>query len=123
MKITKDLVDKLTPRERFTKEHEQLRKQVEEWMRNTANSCMLVSLPIKLLIGVLMLFVSIACMVVAFSTAFIIAYDKTNEKIPMAIVVPEILPIWSFWLCHDKLVVDIWSLSTFSLRQRKKMLF
>ncbi|XP_023542596.1 ankyrin repeat-containing protein ITN1-like [Cucurbita pepo subsp. pepo] len=196
VKITQDPVDKLTPRELFTKEHEQLRKQGEEWMKNTANSCMLVatliatvvfaaaftvpggnddkegipifrqnqaftvfvisdvaalvlsttsiltflsiltsryaeedflvSLPSKLLFGLLTLFVSIACMVVAFSAAFFIAYDKTKAKIPLGIGAVAILPVGCFCVFHSKLVVDImrsayWS--KFSLRQREKRLF
>ncbi|KAG6593427.1 hypothetical protein SDJN03_12903, partial [Cucurbita argyrosperma subsp. sororia] len=40
----------------------------------------LVSLPTKLLFGLLTLFVSIACMVVAFGAAFFIAYDKTKDQ-------------------------------------------
>ncbi|KAG6573216.1 Ankyrin repeat-containing protein ITN1, partial [Cucurbita argyrosperma subsp. sororia] len=194
--ITKDRVDKLTPRELFTKEHEQLRKQGEEWMKTTANSCMLVatliatvvfaaaftvpggnddkegipifwqnkmftvfvisdvaalvlsttsilmflsiltsryaekdflvSLPTKLLFGLLTLFVSIACMVVAFGAAFFIAYDKTKTKIPRAIGTAAILPLGCFYLCHSRLVVDVlrstyWSI--FSFGYPKKRLF
>ena len=33
----------LTPRELFTKEHEELLKKAESWMKGTANSCMVVS--------------------------------------------------------------------------------
>ncbi|XP_020535173.1 ankyrin repeat-containing protein At5g02620 isoform X2 [Jatropha curcas] len=35
--------DGLTPREVFLEEHKELRKEGEEWMRNTANSCMVVA--------------------------------------------------------------------------------
>lgn len=34
---------RLTPRELFTKEHKDLRKDGEEWMKHTAHSCMLVA--------------------------------------------------------------------------------
>ncbi|XVF00262.1 hypothetical protein REPUB_Repub03eG0270000 [Reevesia pubescens] len=34
---------KLTPRELFTKEHSELRKAGEEWMKNTTESCMIVA--------------------------------------------------------------------------------
>lgn len=36
-------VPRLTPRELFTKKHKILRKDAEEWMKSTANSCMLVA--------------------------------------------------------------------------------
>ncbi|XP_038875615.1 uncharacterized protein LOC120068020 isoform X2 [Benincasa hispida] len=141
---------KLTPRELFTKEHKDLRKDGEAWMRNTANSCMLVStliatvifaaaftvpggdnsegtpifqkrfwftvfvisdavalisasssilvflsiltsryseddflhsLPFRLLIGLTSLFISIVCMVVAFSATFFMHYhNNTNTS-------------------------------------------
>ena len=35
--------DGLTPRELFTKQHRKLQKDGEEWMKNTASSCMLVA--------------------------------------------------------------------------------
>ena len=36
-------IPKLTPRQLFTEKHKRLRKEGEEWMKNTANSCMLVA--------------------------------------------------------------------------------
>ncbi|OMO92961.1 hypothetical protein CCACVL1_06702, partial [Corchorus capsularis] len=39
----KDSRDKLTPRQLFTKEHEQLRKDGEKWMKSTAQSSMIVA--------------------------------------------------------------------------------
>ncbi|KAL4012328.1 hypothetical protein IC575_029428 [Cucumis melo] len=36
-------LSKLTPRELFTENHKDLRKAGEEWMKNTANSCMIVA--------------------------------------------------------------------------------
>ena len=165
---TDDPADKLTPRELFSKQHKQLLKDGEQWMKNTANSCMLVatlittvvfaaaftvpggnndkdgtpifqqhraftifvisdvsslvlsstsiltflsiltsryteddflkSLPSKLLFGLLTLFVSIACMVIAFSATFFIAYDKTKTKFPLTIAAVSIIPI-GFFLC------------------------
>lgn len=196
VKIIRDPADCLTPRELFTKEHKELLKSGEEWMKNTANSCMLVatliatvvfaaaftvpggndntggipifrenqaftvfvvsdvtalilsttsiltflsiltsryaeddfmvSLPTKLLVGLLTLFVSIACMVVAFSATFFIAYDKTKARIPLAIAAVGIIPVGLFCVFHSKLVLDLlrsayWS--KFSLRQRKRRLF
>ncbi|XP_038894043.1 ankyrin repeat-containing protein At5g02620-like [Benincasa hispida] len=188
--------DQLTPRELFSRQHKQLLKDGEEWMKHTANSCMLVatlittvvfaaaftvpggnndkegtpifqqnkaftvfvisdvaalvlsttsiltflsiltsryaeddfliSLPRKLLFGLLTLFVSIVCMAMAFSTTFFIAYDKTKAKIPLGIAAVTILPIGCFCVFHYKLAVDIlrssyWSY--FSLKKRMKRLF
>ncbi|CAK9327292.1 unnamed protein product [Citrullus colocynthis] len=195
MEIIRHPVESLTPRELFTKEHKQLLKDGEEWMKNTANSCMLVatliatvvfaaaftvpggngnqgtptfrenqaftvfvisdvvalvlsstsiltflsiltsryaeedflmSLPIKLLFGLVTLFLSISCMLVAFSATFFIAYDKTRVKIPLAIAVVSIIPAGCFCIFHSKLVVDIFRSaywSQFSLRKHKKRLF
>ena len=144
--------DGLTPRQLFTKEHEQLLKGAESWMKGTANSCMLVStlittgvyaaafsipggnnditgtpnylekpsflvfaifdaiamvssstsiliflsilisryaeddflksLPLKLIFGLVTLFVSIISLMVAFSTSFFIAYYHGLKWLP-----------------------------------------
>ncbi|KAL0535221.1 hypothetical protein IC582_029546 [Cucumis melo] len=191
-----DPADTLTPRQLFSRQHEQLRKDGEEWMKSTANSCMVVatlittvvfaaaftfpggnndkdgtpifrqnqaftvfiisdvaalvlsttsiltflsiltsryaeedflmSLPGKLLFGLLTLFVSIACMAVAFSMTFFIAYDKTNAKLPLAIAAVTVIPIGCFCVFHLRLIVDIlrsayWSY--FSFRKRNIKLF
>ncbi|XP_031739060.1 ankyrin repeat-containing protein NPR4 isoform X2 [Cucumis sativus] len=191
-----DPADTFTPRELFSRQHKQLLKDGEEWMKNTANSCMVVatliatvvfaaaftfpggnndkdgtpifrqnqaftmfvitdvaalvlsttsiltflsiltsryaeedflmSLPGKLLFGLLTLFLSIACMVVAFSMTFFIAYDKTNAKFPLAIAAVTVIPIGCFCVFHVRLVVDIlrstyWSY--FSFRKRNIKLF
>lgn len=86
----------------------------------------LMSLPGKLLFGLLTLFLSIACMVVAFSMTFFIAYDKTNAKFPLAIAAVTVIPIGCFCVFHVRLVVDIlrstyWSY--FSFRKRNIKLF
>ncbi|TYJ99325.1 ankyrin repeat-containing protein [Cucumis melo var. makuwa] len=194
--IDENRFEELTPRELFTKEHKSLLKDGEEWMKNTANSCMLVatliatvvfaaaftvpggnddksgtpnfrqnqaftvfvitdvaalvfsttsiltflsiltsryaeddflmSLPIKLLFGLVTLFLSISCMVVAFSATFFIAYDKTKQNIPLAIAIVSIVPVVCFCLFHSKLVVDIFRSgywAQFSLKKHKKRLF
>lgn len=196
MKMKNEHDDRLTPRELFTKEHKHLRREGEEWMKNTANSCMLVaaliatvvfaaaftvpggnedkdgipifqknqvftvfvisdvaalvmsttsiltflsiltaryaeedfliSLPSKLLIGLITLFVSIACMMVAFSATFFIAYHKTTVKIPLIVAAVLILPIVCFCMFHFKLFLDTmrstyWA--RFYLRTNKKRLF
>ncbi|KAL4012315.1 hypothetical protein IC575_029414 [Cucumis melo] len=167
----------LTPRELFTEEHAELRKHGEEWMKNTANSCMLVatliatvvfaaaftvpggnddktgdptlqtkswfavfvisdavallssstsilmflsiltsrygeddflkSLPSKLLSGLVLLFISIVCMVVAFSATFFLLYrDPSNIWLPMTIATMAIIPVSCFWGLQFKLSID-----------------
>lgn len=186
----------LTPRELFSKKHEDLREKGEEWIRKTANSCMLVAtlittmvfaasftvrggngdyedvisilqtnvafkvfivfdvaalvmsttsaliflsiltsryaekdfficLPIKLFFGLVTLFLSIACMAVAFSATFFIAYDKTKMTIPWIIAAVIILPPICFVGFHLELARDILHLSCFrfSPRKHKKRLF
>ncbi|KGN49939.2 hypothetical protein Csa_000077 [Cucumis sativus] len=168
---------KLTPRELFTKEHKDLRKDGEAWMRNTANSCMLVStliatvifaaaftipggddnegtpifqkrfwftifvisdavglisssssilvflsiltsrhaeddflhsLPSRLLIGLTSLFISIVCMVVAFSATFFMHYhNNANIWVPKIVATTTIVPVCCFCMLQFKLWVDI----------------
>ncbi|XP_023542597.1 ankyrin repeat-containing protein NPR4-like isoform X1 [Cucurbita pepo subsp. pepo] len=166
---------KLIPSELFTKEHKDLRKEGEEWMKNTANSCMLVStliatvvfaaaftvpggnddkgtpvfqrefwftifvisdafalvssstsilmflsiltsryaeddflhsLPSKLLFGIASLFISIVCMVIAFSATFFMLYDGTNVWIPTTVTAIAIVPISCFFALQFGLWMD-----------------
>ncbi|KGN49940.2 hypothetical protein Csa_000550 [Cucumis sativus] len=186
---------KLTPRELFTIEHKDLRKDGEAWMRNTANSCMLVStliatvifaaaftvpggddiegtpifrrkfwftifvisdavglisssssilvflsiltsryaehdflhsLPSRLLIGFTSLFVSIVCMVVAFSATFFIHYhNNANIWVPTIVATTTIVPVCCFCMLQFKLWVDIYYntyLSKFLFRPRQRKL-
>ncbi|CAK9327284.1 unnamed protein product [Citrullus colocynthis] len=189
-------VPKLTPRQLFTQEHKDLRKEGEEWMKNTANSCMLVatlistvvfaaaftvpggssnndgtpvfqhkfwftvfvmsdavalfssstsilmfmsiltsryaeedflhSLPSRLLFGLATLFISIVCMVVAFSATFFILYHKANICIPTIVSAMAILPVICFCLLQFKLWVDIFHntySSRFLFKPRRRKLF
>ncbi|KAG2398530.1 uncharacterized protein HKW66_Vig0089890 [Vigna angularis] len=125
--------DGLTAQQLFTTEHEGLRKKGEEWMKRTAEFCILIStviatavfsaainipdgaafissstailiflsilmsryaeydfyksLPLKLITGLITLFISIACMMVAFGSAFFITYNYGSRVIPDSIAV------------------------------------
>ncbi|RDY10671.1 Ankyrin repeat-containing protein, partial [Mucuna pruriens] len=166
----------IIPRELFTKEHEELLKKGESWMKRTANSCMVVStliatgvfsaafsvpggsndnsgspnylekpsflvfalsdalalissstsiliflsilisryaeedflksLPLKLISGLVALFISIISMMVAFSSAFFITYYHGLKWVPIFIAALAFLPIplfifLQFPLWHD----------------------
>jgi hypothetical protein len=166
-----------TPRELFTKEHEELLKKGESWMKQTANSCMVVStliatgvfsaafslpggnndntespnylkkpsflvfalsdsmalissstsiliflsilisryaeqdflksLPLKLISGLVALFVSIISMMVAFSSAFYITYYHGLKWVPNFISALAFLPIPLFIYLQFSLWSDI----------------
>lgn len=188
-------IDSFTQREYFTKEHQQLLKDGEKWMKNTAHSCMvvatliatvvfgagftmpggnddktgipifrqktaflafviadvaalvlsilsiltflsiltsryaeddfLVSLPAKLVVGLVTLALSMTSMVAAFSSTFFIAYDETKWIAPWVITGMAFIPAVWFIMLHYKLVVDIvssWWLR-FSLTRRTRRLF
>ncbi|XP_038876939.1 ankyrin repeat-containing protein NPR4-like [Benincasa hispida] len=187
---------KLTPCELFTKEHKDLRKDGEEWMKNTANSCMLVStliatvvfaaaftvpggndgnsgipifqhefwftifvisdafalvssstsilmflsiltsryaeddflysLPSKLLVGIASLFISIVCMVIAFSATFFMLYNEANIWIPTTVTAIAIVPISCFCALHFGLWMDTFYntyLSRLLFRPHQRKLF
>ncbi|CAK9327285.1 unnamed protein product [Citrullus colocynthis] len=191
-----DSLIKLTPCELFTKEHKDLRKDGEEWMKNTANSCMLVStliatvvfaaaftvpggndgnsgtpifqhefwftifvisdafalvssstsilmflsiltsryaeddflhlLPSKLLVGIASLFISIVCMVIAFSATFFMLYNEANIWIPTTVTAIAIVPISCFCALHFGLWIDTFHntyLSRFLFRPHQRKLF
>ncbi|XP_054804182.1 uncharacterized protein LOC129307285 [Prosopis cineraria] len=156
----------LTPRQLFTKEHEKLLGKAEEWMKKTAESCMIVAtiittavftaafsipggindstrnpnylqersflifaisdatamissstsiliflsilisryaeddfrrtLPLKLISGLVALFVSIISMMIAFSSAFFIMYDHGSKWVPIFISALASIPISLF---------------------------
>ncbi|KAK7411653.1 hypothetical protein VNO78_03088 [Psophocarpus tetragonolobus] len=167
--------DGLTAQELFTIEHEGLRKEGEEWMKRTAEFCMLIStviatgvfaaainipggiddatkkpnylektsfqifaisdaaafissatailiffsilisryaeydfyksLPIKLIIGLATLFISITCMMVAFGSAFFITYNYGLKVVPNLISILACLPL----LLYIALQFPLWS--------------
>lgn len=165
----------MTPRQVFTKEHEELLKKAESWMKRTANSCMVVStliatgvfsaaftvpggandntgnpnylrkspflifaisdatalisssasiliflsilisryaeddfyksLPLRLISGLVALFVSIISMMVAFSSAFFVTYYHGLKWVPNFISVLAFVPIPLFAF----LLFPLWS--------------
>ncbi|KAL0010119.1 hypothetical protein SO802_005227, partial [Lithocarpus litseifolius] len=173
-----------TPYVLFEKSHETLRKEGEEWMRNTANSSMvvatligsimfsgqptdelklnpnlllvysissaialfcsstslimflsiltsrysyddfLVSLPIKLIIGVTSLFISIAAMMVAFCASFSSKYHNHHgfPLIVVLLVVFTFVPVL-FVLLKYRLLVDIVQSTGFRLQPHQRVLF
>ncbi|KAJ1393091.1 PGG domain [Sesbania bispinosa] len=156
----------LTPGELFTREHEELRRSAESWMKSTADSCMLIStviatgvfaaaisipggisddtgtpnylgktpflvfaisdgtafissaaaififlsilvsryaeydfyksLPLKLISGLMALFISITSMMVAFGSAFFITYNYGLKWVPDFISILACVPILMF---------------------------
>ncbi|RDX77944.1 hypothetical protein CR513_41849, partial [Mucuna pruriens] len=167
----------LTARELFTKEHAELHKNAESWMKRTAESCMLIStviatgvfsaaisvpggmddqtkeqnyldktsflvfvisdaialissatailiflsilisryaendfhkwLPLKLIFGLITLFISITSMMVAFGSSFFITYNYGLKWVPSFISVLACLPILLFIVLQFSLWLDI----------------
>ncbi|KAJ7969330.1 Ankyrin repeat-containing protein [Quillaja saponaria] len=168
----------ITPRELFTIEHKELLSKAESWMKDTANSCMVVStlittgvfsaafsipggnndneggtpnylqkpafllfaisdamalissstsilmflsilisryaeddffksLPMKLMIGLVALFISIISMMVAFSSAFFITYYHGLKWVPNFIGVLAFVPVPLFFALQYPLWTDI----------------
>nr|KYP34686.1 Ankyrin-2 [Cajanus cajan] len=167
--------ESLTAQELFTREHEELRKKAEDWMKRTAEFCMLIStviatgvfstainipggiddqtkkpnyldktsflafaisdatafissaaailiffsilisryaeydfhksLPLKLIFGLITLFISITCMMVAFGSAFFITYNYGLKVVPDFISVLACLPM----LLYIALQFSLWS--------------
>ncbi|KAI4332600.1 hypothetical protein L6164_017495 [Bauhinia variegata] len=167
----------LTPRELFTMQHADLRRNAESWMKGTAKSCMLIStviatgvfaaaigipggdndndgtpnylkksaflifalsdavalissstsiliflsilisryaeydfhksLPLKLISGLVMLFISITTMMIAFSCAFFITYYHGSKWVPGFISVLALCPILLLVLLQFPLWADI----------------
>ncbi|XP_058752228.1 uncharacterized protein LOC131625384 [Vicia villosa] len=169
--------DGFTAQELFSKEHEKLRENGEQWMKKTAESCMLIStviatgvfaaatslpggtnddtgkpnylsktsflvftisdalalissstailvflsilvsrygeydfyksLPLKLIFGLVALFISITSMMVAFSSAFFIIYYHGLKWIPSSIAILSSLPILLYIWLQFSLFSDI----------------
>ncbi|RDX97396.1 Ankyrin repeat-containing protein [Mucuna pruriens] len=166
--------DGLTAQELFTKEHKGLRKEAEDWMKRTAEYCMIIStviatgvfaaainipggiddetkkpnylsktpflvfaisdaaafvssatailiflsilisryaeydfhksLPLKLISGLITLFISISCMMVAFGSAFFITYNYGLKVVPDLISTVAILPM----VLYVALQISLW---------------
>ncbi|XP_020209483.1 ankyrin repeat-containing protein NPR4 isoform X2 [Cajanus cajan] len=169
--------ENITPRQLFIKDHQELLKKGESWMKRTANSCMVVStliaigvfsaafsvpggnndnlgspnyltkpwfmvfalsdalalvssstsiliflcilisryaeedflksLPLKLIFGLVALFISIISMMVSFSSAFFITYYHGTTWVPIFIASLAILPITLFIFLQYPLWYDI----------------
>ncbi|XP_020416154.1 ankyrin repeat-containing protein ITN1-like isoform X2 [Prunus persica] len=127
--------EQITARELFTKNHKKLVKEGEESMKGTATSCTVVgalivtimfaaaftvpggnnqdteddflrSLPTKMLFGLFTLFLSIAAMMVAFSsTLFIMLEGESWVSIPISLLAG--VPIASFVWMQFPLFLDI----------------
>ncbi|XP_058759388.1 uncharacterized protein LOC131632667 [Vicia villosa] len=169
--------ENFTAQELFSKEHEKLRGNGEQWMKKTSESCMVISsviatglfaaatslprgtndntgkqnylskssflvfaisnalalissstailiflsilvsrfreydfyksLPLKLIFGLITLFISIASMMVEFSSAFFIIYYHGSKWVPSSIAILSSLPILLYILLHFSLFSDI----------------
>ncbi|KAL2524783.1 Ankyrin repeat family protein [Abeliophyllum distichum] len=136
-----------TPRELFSDEHNKLREAGEEWMKDTATSCMVVAaliatvafaaaftvpeddflftLPAKLMFGLVSLFASIVFMVVTFSATFFVVYKE--ETLPGLVAALALLTITLYAVLNSRLSIALirsacWS-SRFMFRPGKHRLF
>uniref|UniRef100_A0A7N0U4K2 PGG domain-containing protein n=1 Tax=Kalanchoe fedtschenkoi TaxID=63787 RepID=A0A7N0U4K2_KALFE len=176
--------DDLTPKQLFTADHKNLLKEGEEWMKNTANSCMIVStliatvmfsaaftlpggtedngtpnylkkksflifvvsdslslfssttsilmflsiltsrykeedfvhsLPTKLTLGLLTLFLSMASMTVAFTASMFIVFNHGSSGATIPITLMACIPVTLYAVLQYSLFVDIFS-STYKSR-------
>ncbi|KAL0008147.1 hypothetical protein SO802_009649 [Lithocarpus litseifolius] len=118
--------DGLTPREFFTENHKDMRKDGEKWMKDTATSCTVVgaliitimfaavftvpeedfleSLPRKMILGLSTLFFSIAAMMTAFSAALFLMLHEQSWIFKPVICLASI-PITLFVLMQFPLLV------------------
>lgn len=177
--------DHKTPQALFSEEHEKLRKNGEQWMKKTAESCalvatliatvvfsaafqlpggindegnpilqkrvsfvvfslsngvslftstasilmflsiltsryaerdFLVSLPLKLMSGLVLLLISIATMIIAFTATFFITFQEGVKWAPIPIALIASIPIALFTLQQYPLLVDIYN-STYKSQQ------
>ncbi|KAJ0552960.1 putative PGG domain-containing protein [Helianthus annuus] len=65
------------------------------------------SLPTKLMIGILSLFISVAAMMVTFSASFFVLYHKGLKWVPILIVVFVTVPVIAFAALQFPLLVDM----------------
>ncbi|KAL1825264.1 hypothetical protein ACET3Z_012042 [Daucus carota] len=86
----------------------------------------LVSLPVKLMIGVSTLFISIMTMMIAFSASFFLLYEESMKWAPILVTALASLPVFLFACLQFRLLLDMIQ-STFSsrylLKNRKHMLY
>ncbi|KAL2926548.1 Ankyrin repeat-containing protein ITN1 [Bienertia sinuspersici] len=81
-----------------------------------AESDFLISLPLKLMMGLTLLFVSIATMIVAFTAAFIITFHEGATWAPILITLIAFVPIALFAMQQYPLLMDIYR-STYKSHQ------
>ncbi|KAI5667536.1 hypothetical protein M9H77_17389 [Catharanthus roseus] len=114
-----------TPRILFTHEHKSLLKAGERWMKDTSSSssCMLVAklittvtyaeenflekLPKKLIIGLTILFFSIASMLIAFTASFSIVLGHQTSWIIIPVALDAFIPTTLFALSQFPLVANM----------------
>ncbi|XP_017242724.1 ankyrin repeat-containing protein NPR4 [Daucus carota subsp. sativus] len=85
----------------------------------------LASLPVKLMVGLLTLFISIATMMIAFSASFFLLYAKSMKWIPILVATLAGLPVILFAWLHYRLFFDVIN-TTYSARylfRPKKRIF
>lgn len=67
----------------------------------------LVSLPVKLMVGLLTLFISIANMMIAFSASFFLLYAESKKWIPILVSVSASIPVILFAALQYRLLFDV----------------
>ncbi|KAJ0464153.1 putative ankyrin repeat-containing domain, PGG domain, ankyrin repeat-containing domain superfamily [Helianthus annuus] len=167
----------LTPRELFSKEHEELIKEGEKWLKDTASHCMVVAtliatmvfaaaftipggynqtdgipvfyrkpifiafvvsdamslflsstsiltflsiltsrfaerdfvktLPIKLMLGISTLFLSITAMMISFSVSFFILYNKEMKWVPILLSAFALVPVLLYVVLQYHVLADV----------------
>ena len=75
----------------------------------------LVSLPVKLMVGLVTLFLSIVTMMIAFSASFFLLYAESMKWIPVSIAALAGVPVVLFALLQSRLLFDVIN-STFNSR-------
>ncbi|KAM0042384.1 hypothetical protein Hdeb2414_s0010g00329241 [Helianthus debilis subsp. tardiflorus] len=84
------------------------------------------SLPRKLMIGVLTLFISVAAMMVTFRSSFFMLYHKRLKWIPILIAAFATIPVIVFVVMQFPLVVDMFRSmydSHYLFKPKKRMLY
>ncbi|KAI3667114.1 hypothetical protein L6452_42162 [Arctium lappa] len=85
-----------------------------------------ISLPIKLMIGLTTLFLSIITMMVAFSISFFVLYRNKLISLPIIISVGAVVPIFLYIRLQFPLLVDVYRStygSVYLFRPKKRVLF
>ncbi|WOG94111.1 hypothetical protein DCAR_0313404 [Daucus carota subsp. sativus] len=81
----------------------------------------LVSLPVKLMIGVSTLFISIMTMMIAFSASFFLLYEESMKWAPILVTALASLPVFLFACLQFRLLLDMIQ-STFKVWSKKLIL-